>query len=185
MIKAKTFVKFIGESKNGIAHGNSYFVDSQNGDFVWLCNMWNTLTRVGIEEVEPIKISVGELNWGEVGHGVETEGKRVPEIFTDTIQANAIKGFEFGKPKPKMKISKDQIDAAIESNEIYRRTRDALNDAQREQVGYGMGKYPELLNADTWTILETIKHIKGELVDGLHYLTMLEIKLEKIYEEEI
>lgn len=184
MIKAKTFVKFIGESRNGIEHGNSYFVDSQNGDFVWLCNMWNTLTRVEIAEVEPIKISVG-MDWVEVGHGVETEGKRVPEIFTATIQANAIKGFEFGKPKSEMKIPKDQIDAAIESNEIYRRIKDALNDAQREQVGYGMGKYPELLNADTWTILETIKHIKGELVDGLHYLTMLEIKLEMMGETDI
>ncbi len=45
-------------------------------------------------------------------------------------------------------------------------------------MAYGLEKYPEPLNADTWSIIETIDHIIDETIDKLHYLVMLRIKFE-------
>lgn len=75
------------------------------------------------------------------------------------------------------------IEHAISENEIYSKTREAILNAQRRQVAYGLDKYPEPLNADTWTIIETIDHIISETADKLHYLTMLKIKLQQGTEE--
>lgn len=80
------------------------------------------------------------------------------------------------KPKPKPTATKEEIDKVIASTEIYKQVSDLMHGAQREQIAYGMGKYPEPLNADTWTIIETIDHILGETIDKLHYLTMLKLK---------
>lgn len=91
----------------------------------------------------------------------------------------------YNKPKEKVKATVEEIDATIESNEIYRELRDMLLDAQRQQVGYGIDKYPEPLNADTWTLLETLDHSIAESVDKLHYDIMLRNKLRKIAEEEL
>ena len=51
-------------------------------------------------------------------------------------------------------------------------------------MAYGLDKYPEPLNADTWSTIETIDHIIDESIDKLHYLVMLRIKLERKLEEE-
>lgn len=83
-------------------------------------------------------------------------------------------------PKSKPLFSQEEIDAVIDSNEIYKEVRAVINEPQREQVGYGMGKYPEPLKADSWDTIETIDHIISETVDKLHYLVMLKMKLKKL-----
>ena len=88
-------------------------------------------------------------------------------------------------PKKEPSVTDERADQVIDETEIYRRARQAMLDGQRRQVKYGIEKYPEPLNANTWTILETIRHIKEETVDTLHYLTMLEIKFEELAKSEV
>lgn len=82
-------------------------------------------------------------------------------------------------PKEQPKVPESVIDKVIEETEIYREAKEHILKAQRGQVAYGIEKYPEPLNADTWTIIETIDHAIDESVDKLHYLVMLRIKLER------
>lgn len=81
------------------------------------------------------------------------------------------------EPKVGHGIDEDLISKTIDSNDIYRRAKEHILEAQRSQVGYGLSKYPESLNADTWTTVETIDHIIEESIDKLHYLTMLRMKI--------
>ena len=76
-------------------------------------------------------------------------------------------------------ITDNYTDAVVEANQIYFEVRRRMIDAQRKQVKYGIAKYPEPLNADTWSTIETIDHIIDETIDKLHYLTMLKIKLQR------
>lgn len=99
----------------------------------------------------------------------------------------------YNNPKVEPKASEEQVAETIESTEIYRQARlaviraDVLSPeartailmAQEKQVSYGLDKYPEPLNANTWDIEETIEHIMDESIDKLHYLVMLRIKLEQ------
>lgn len=85
----------------------------------------------------------------------------------------------YNVPKEAPKASEADIDKAIMENEIYRRTKMLIMKAQRGQIGYGLDKYPETLNPNSWTILETFDHIIEESVDKLHYLVMLRIQLEQ------
>lgn len=158
---AKT-VLYVGETVSGqLINGRPYSVEGEAMDFKWLKTETGGILRV---EPQDIKEPMGGL-------GAESSGVG--------------KGLQYGKPKPKVTVPEETIDKTIANNEIYRRVRAALNSPQREQVGYGIQKYPEPLNADTWTILETIGHIKGELIDALHYLTMLEIKFEMMGEKDL
>lgn len=86
----------------------------------------------------------------------------------------------YNTPKEKPKFSQEEIDAVIGGNPIYKEVKLLLNDAQREQVGYGMGKYPEPLNDETWGVIETLDHIISEDIDKLHYTVMLKVKLMKL-----
>lgn len=96
------------------------------------------------------------------------------------------------EPKVPPKVSVTLADQTIEKTEIYKRaklaivnaeigesSRTTLLEAQRKQVSYGIEKYPEPLNPNTWNISETIEHIMDESIDRLHYLIMLSIKIEK------
>jgi hypothetical protein len=58
-------------------------------------------------------------------------------------------------------------------------SRDIILHVQAKQVAYGLDKYPEPLNPNTWNINETVDHILDESMDKLHYLVMLRIKLEQ------
>lgn len=88
------------------------------------------------------------------------------------------KGYEFGKLKtPPTEITKEQIDEAIEQSSVYRHNLKWL----REQVAYGLRKYPEPLNHKTWDIKETIRHAHSEVADLQNYLSMLDIKLDYSY----
>lgn len=80
-------------------------------------------------------------------------------------------------PKEEHGIPEELIDQAIEDNDIYREVRQHILNMQKRQVGYGMKKYPQTLNKDSWTVVETIDHIIEESVDKLHYLVMLRQKL--------
>ena len=83
----------------------------------------------------------------------------------------------YNVPKETPKASEEDITHTIDNTSIYRSAKEAILKAQRKQVGYGLDKYPEPLNADSWTVIETIDHIIEESVDKLHYLTMLREKL--------
>jgi hypothetical protein len=99
----------------------------------------------------------------------------------------------YNVPKAAPKVSPELVEKTIRETEIYRRARLAIMkrqdaspeakmdmlQAQRKQVAYGIDKYPEPLNADTWSSVETINHIMDESIDKLHYLIMLNIKLEQ------
>jgi hypothetical protein len=89
----------------------------------------------------------------------------------------------YNKPKEDPKTSEEKVDETIENTEIYKRAKEQILKAQRKQVAYGLDKYPEPLNADTWTMLESIDHILDETIDKIHYLVMLRIQLEKQAEE--
>lgn len=89
----------------------------------------------------------------------------------------------YNLPKLPPRATDEEVRLIIQKTPIYRETRDAILQAQQRQVAYGLDKYPEPLNADTWTILETIDHIISETADKLHYLTMLKIKLQQGTEE--
>lgn len=91
----------------------------------------------------------------------------------------------YNEPKGKYKASEAEIDEAIEMNEIYKRAKELILKAQRGQIGYGLDKYPETLNADTWSMIETMHHIIDESVDKLHYEVMLLVKLERQAEKEL
>lgn len=84
----------------------------------------------------------------------------------------------YNTPKGKPKVSTNVINQTIDNNEIYSRAKEMILKAQQEQVGYGLEKYPEPLNKDTWSVIETIDHSISEKVDDLHYTMMLKIKLE-------
>src|SRR5690606_14079309 len=87
-------------------------------------------------------------------------------------------------PKTEPKASDELVEETIRNTEIYRRAQLHILEAQRRQVAYGLDKYPEPLNANTWDILETIDHITDESIDKLHYLIMLRIKLEQLLRSE-
>ena len=89
----------------------------------------------------------------------------------------------YNLPRLPPKANDADVEQVIESNPIYKQVRQGMFDAQNRQVAYGLDKYPEPLNADTWTIIETIDHIISETTDKLHYLTMLKIKLQQEMEE--
>lgn len=85
----------------------------------------------------------------------------------------------YNDPKGAPKASYEQVRETIEATEIYNRAKELILKAQRKQVAYGLDKYPEPLNADTWSLVETIDHILDESIDKTHYLVMLRIKLEE------
>lgn len=91
----------------------------------------------------------------------------------------------YNQPKQAPKADEKLVEDTIEKTEIYKRAKESILKAQQKQVAYGLDKYPEPLNADTWSIIETIDHIIDESVDKLHYLTMLRIKYERIAEREL
>ena len=91
----------------------------------------------------------------------------------------------YNDPKKAPNASDKLVTDTIERTEIYRRVRDHILSVQHKQVAYGLDKYPEPLNADTWSHIETIDHIIDETIDQLHYLTMLRIKLENDAENEL
>ena len=75
---------------------------------------------------------------------------------------------------------------AIAENPYYREGNALLKDeeskeAQMKQIKYGLDKYPETLNGESWTPLEVLDHIQSELVDALHYISLWK---EKIKESE-
>jgi hypothetical protein len=99
----------------------------------------------------------------------------------------------YNTPKEAPKASEEIVEETIITTEIYRQarlaivqsyflngeSRNAILEAQNKQVAYGIDKYTEPLNPNTWTINETVEHIMDESIDRLHYLIMLRIKLEQ------
>jgi hypothetical protein len=98
----------------------------------------------------------------------------------------------YNTPKQEPKATALQVNKTVVETEIYRRARLAImesriNDsaqdvillAQDRQVAYGIDKYPEPLNPNTWSVIETIDHAIDESIDRLHYFIMLRIKLEQ------
>lgn len=86
----------------------------------------------------------------------------------------------YNEPKQSHKAPLSLIDETIENTDIYKRAKEHILNAQRGQVGYGLDKYPEPLNANTWSILESFDHTIDEAVDKLHYLVMARIQMETL-----
>lgn len=84
------------------------------------------------------------------------------------------KGYEWGIMKAPPTITDEMVDSVIKENEIY---SEAMRH-YKSQIAYGIQKYPESLNAGTWSIVETLEHEIGELVDTLNYKVMLKKKLQ-------
>ena len=83
----------------------------------------------------------------------------------------------YNVPKQEPKVSEEDITRTIETTSIYSKAKEVILNAQRRQVAYGLEKYPEPLNANTWSTVETIDHIIDESIDKLHYLVMLRERL--------
>jgi hypothetical protein len=188
-ISKKTFVTYMGVSQgSALKHKGKYFVMDLREENVWLMNEFDTITRVSIDEVEPIEgLPLAETDKAKeaVEHVIE---RLIPNVSMENMPKLVVpngKGMEFGVMKAAPTATEEQITETIDGNEIYRRVRAAVNSPQRTQVAYGIGKYPEPLNADTWTIIETINHAVGEVADLLHYLTMLQIKFEKMGDRDL
>lgn len=94
-------------------------------------------------------------------------------------QQEVKKDTRYNVPKEEPKASQESINQTIMETEIYRKAKLAILQAQKKQVAYGIDKYPEPLNSNTWSTLETIDHIIDESIDKLHYLVMLRIKMEQ------
>lgn len=123
--------------------------------------------------------------------------KKAMEAYEQQVFGNIISGAKKGEvieatldsryntPKTAPKASEEDIDKAIEETEIYKQAKERILKFQRNQVGYGLDKYPETLNASTWTEIETQHHIIEESVDKLHYEVMRLIQLERKAEKEL
>lgn len=95
----------------------------------------------------------------------------------ETVPDGAFQDTRYVSPKEEPRASSDRVDEAIASNEIYSMIAQEMELAQRRQIAYGLDKYVETLNPNSWSVVETIDHIISETVDKLHYLAMLKIKL--------
>lgn len=124
--------------------------------------------------------TVDDLPFADVGDMDEQYADKHPEQYHPPEEEADTR---YNVPRLPPNAGAMDIEHAISDNEIYSKTREAILNAQRRQVAYGLDKYPEPLNADTWTIIETIDHIISETADKLHYLTMLKIKLQQGTEE--
>lgn len=137
------------------------------------------------------QVNLAELEKARKNGDIKTIGISVKQI-TDEVEAQMFfnqlntkqleqeaKDHRYNEPKGKHLAPEEIISETIESTEIYSRAKELILNAQRKQVGYGLDKYPEPLNADTWTTVETIDHIIDESIDKLHYLVMLRLKLEQ------
>lgn len=111
------------------------------------------------------------------------------------IRQEPVADTRYNIPKEAPKSTYHDIFEAIQSNPIYREVSERIGEAsydrakqtiimaQHKQVGYGLDKYPETLNGNSWTAVETVDHIIEETIDKLHYLVMLQHKLKQQEEE--
>ena len=114
---------------------------------------------------------------------METKGAKLQMMdkhIQDTLEGLEMGDKRYNKPKMFPKIPDEIVEQAIKDNDIYSEVRDLMLNAQRKQVAYGLEKYPETLNQDSWGTIETIEHIIEETVDQLHYLVMLKNKMMRI-----
>lgn len=114
---------------------------------------------------------------------METKGAKLQmmdKYIHDTLEGLGLADTRYNTPKELPKVPNDIVDKAIEDNYIYSEVRQLMLDAQRKQVAYGLEKYPETLNENSWGHIETIEHIIEETIDQLHYLVMLKTKMKKV-----
>lgn len=149
--------------------------------------MQDAFTRAG-SYITPEFVDAGDM---DEYHADQHPEQYHPPEDNDFVKQGIQNTIDLMKPDMRYNIprlppnaSDDLVENTILANDIYRETRGAMLDAQRRQVAYGLAKYPEPLNADTWTIIETIDHIISETVDKLHYLTTLKHKLQQRTEEK-
>lgn len=117
-----------------------------------------------------------------------------PNDIREEIGRESIADTRYNTPKESPKAAEQLVEKTVVETEIYRTARleilrhnmigheskAIILGAQRKQIAYGLDKYPEPLNPNTWSIDETIDHIMDESIDKLHYLVMLRIKLEQL-----
>lgn len=69
------------------------------------------------------------------------------------------------------------------SNPLYVDARRMYEDTQKRQINKGLEKYPEPLNADSWSIDDLVQHAFDELVDQSHYIIALKFKSDRMKKE--
>jgi hypothetical protein len=95
------------------------------------------------------------------------------------LWGKTLKGMEFGKMKTEPdEITEEDIDKAIEDSLVYQEANKWL----RQQIAYGLRKYPEPLQHTTWNFKESIKHALLENSDKQHYLSMMYIKADYMFD---
>lgn len=108
----------------------------------------------------------------------EAPKKFIAQASTETLDERYL------TPKQEPKASEKDIINEVATNPIYSSVLDVMVKAQRRQVAYGLDKYVESLNVDSWSTLETLDHIISETVDQLHYLSMLKLKIINNLQQE-
>lgn len=66
------------------------------------------------------------------------------------------------------------------ANPLYTEARELFKSTQVVQIDKGVGKYPEPLNSQIWTLDELVEHTMMEMVDGIHYITGMKSKARDI-----
>jgi hypothetical protein len=156
MVRESQYATYKGTSVgNALKQDENYLVHEIKKPHAWLVNEFNLLTRVDYMDLKDAKKPQQDV-------------AEVEEVNLDN-KSGIIE-----------QVPPEEVMETLHENEIYRRAKARMAGVQNNQIAYGLRKYPEPLNSDTWTILQTIRHIQEEHVDALHYLTMLEIKLEQM-----
>jgi len=112
------------------------------------------------------------------------ELKIIADYLEGTYMSEEKVDLRYNQPKGDPKTKYEKVTETIENTPIYKEVQDHILNAQRRQVAYGMDKYPEPLNKDSWSTSETIDHIIEETIDQLHYLVMLKMKLDVFAKNE-
>ncbi|AKQ08642.1 hypothetical protein [Bacillus phage vB_BceS-M2] len=92
------------------------------------------------------------------------------------LKYEPLKGLEFGERKQKAKATEEEINHAIMNDPVYT----GVIRAYKNQIGYGIGKYPTTFGNAGWTTVECLKHLQQELCDALNYVEGAIQNLEKI-----
>lgn len=68
-------------------------------------------------------------------------------------------------------------------NPVYRKAKEDWEDEQHHMIIKGTQKYDKPLDWRDWTPEELVRHSRQELVDGNHYLTCIDLKMQDMVKD--
>lgn len=149
------------------------------GEYVWGPDNWILMVPSVEQKLEYFKNMINKSYDADHAKQYEQAFKELAITMEESGDTR------YNIPKTTPKASEEQITDTINNTQIYKEAKDIIVNAQRKQVAYGIDKYPEPLNPNSWSTVETIDHIIDESIDKLHYLVMLRIKLLREIEGQI